>query len=308
MLTKEQADSNIREIEIYGKKYRFYIYELGGNETFEQSDFELYNLDGLSVIGDGECLDLCEIKDFSNIKLIILSRYQYTSIDTLQTFCVLEHFTIFDLCDAPIPFDKFTKLRSARVNYEHKTRKKLFDNYNIEYLTLYHYKQKTYDAFAGLAKLKHLGLQQCRVPDLDFLEFLPELRYLDLRYNRTLKSIRGIAQAKNLKGLSIHDCKNIEDWESLSQMRQLKALRIEDCGEIPSLEFLSSLPELRILELIGNTKIMDGALKSIVENKSLEVSSIEMYKHYNIEKSDRKKAFPPFAERNKLWESCNFYL
>lgn len=289
MLNEEQIYLNISEREIRNRKYKFYKYNLDGNETFDRNDMDLYGIDGLSVNGEGEWLDLGSLKEFNHIRALSLTQKCYTSVNTLQAFSEIEHFRVMELCDAVIPFDRFRKLYSAEVNYDHKTCQLLFDNTSIEFLRLHNYKQKSPELLAKFKMLKHLALEQCKIEDLDFLVQLPRLKSFRISYNRNLKSIQGIVKNKNLKGVEIQSCKKIEDWNVLSEAYQLEYILLEDCGEIDSLAFLEKFPNLKVLRLIGNTKVKDGQLKSIVEKETMEYVKAPLYKHYDITLVDLRK-------------------
>jgi len=304
MLTEEQVYLDISQAKIKNRTYKFYKYKLNGNETFNKNDMILYGIDGLSVNGEGEWLDLSELKEYSQVRALGLSEKWYTSVDILQTFSEIEHFRGPNLCDAVIPFDRFHKLYNAEVNYDHKTCQLLFNNSSIEFLRLHNYKQKSPEGLVKLKTLKQLSLEQCKIENLDFLMYLPRLKSFRISYNRNLKSIQGIVKNKNLKALEIQCCKKIEDWNTLSEANQLEYILLEDCGEIDSLIFLEKFPNLKVLRLIGNTKIKDGQLKSIVEKESMEYASFPLYKHYDVTRED----FRRFLFQNiSLPEAINLY-
>lgn len=290
MLTEEQIFLNIFEVEIHNRNYKYYKYSLNGNETFTKHDMDLYGIDGLLIDGEEEeGLDLIKLEEFDHIRALDLCQRWYTSVNTLQTFCEIEHFRVLDLCDSAIPFDQFQKQYSTEVNYHPKTCQLLFDNSSIEFLRLHNYKEKSPESLIKLETLKELALEQCKIEDLDFLVQLLRLKSLRVSYNRNLKSIEGVVKNKNIRGLEIRNCRNIEDWDALSGASQLVHLVLEDCGEIDSLSFLNKLPNLKVLRLIGNTKVIDGQLKSILENENLEFMSLPICKHYDLTLDDLRQ-------------------
>jgi len=306
MITNEQINTKIKEISKYGCKYKVYSYILGGNETLEKKDIKLHGIDGLSLRGKGKLLDIDVIKEFSEIKFLTLSEHQYTSINTLNAFCEIEHFRGPNLADSTIPFNTFLQLRSADVIYDHKTCYLLFENKGLRFLELYHYKQKSWDNLIKINGLKHLALQQCTLESLSFLEYFQQLNYFATRFNNKLRSIHGITQAKCLKGIEIKNGKNISDWHTLSEAQQLKGIILEDCGVIDSLAFLESFPDLKILWIKGNTIIKDGSFKSIVEKESLEWVAIAVHKHYDITIEDLRR-FNFSDPLSAVWAKCNLY-
>jgi len=304
VLTEEQIYLNVFEREIKNRNYKFYKYNLDLDETFNTDDVNLYGIDGLLVNGEGEWLDLSKLREFAHIRALSLNQERYTSIKTLQTFVDIEYFRILDLCDGVIPFDKFQKLYSAEVNYNHKTCQLLFYNSSIEFLRLHNYKQKSPEDLIKLKTLKELELEQCKIEDLNFLVQLPRLKCLRVSYNNNLKFIEGIVKNKKIKGIEIQSCKKIEDWEALSRAYQLEYILLEDCGEIESLTFLEGLPNLKVVRLVGNTKVKDGKLKSIIEKENMEYAGVPIFKHYDIKLDDLRRFN---FKRNSLSETINLY-
>lgn len=286
MLTEEQVYLNIYENERKNRRYKFYRYNLDGNETFDKNDMALYEIDALSTCGEGEWLDLAGLKEYIHIRALDLGCKWHKSVNILQKFSEIEDFRVLDLCDAPIPFDRFRKLYSAEVNYDHKTCQLLFENSSIEFLRLHNYKQRSPESLIKLKTLRELALEQCKMEDLDFLVQLPRLRSFRISYNRNLKSIEGVSKNKNVKGIEIQGCKKIEDWDALSRAYQLEYILLEDCGEIDSLAFLGKLPNLKVFRMVGNTKVKDGRLKSIIEKENMEYAGAPVYKHYDIKLDD----------------------
>lgn len=304
MLTEEQVYLNIYENERKNRRYKFYLYNLDGNETFDKNDMALYEIDALSPCGEGEWLDLAGLKKYIHIRALDLGCKWYKSVNILQKFSEIEDFRVLDLCDAPIPFDRFRKLYSAEVNYDHKTCQLLFENSSIEFLTLHNYKQTSPEDLVKLKTLKELALNQCKIEDLDFLVQLPRLKCFKISYNRNLKNIEEIVKNKNIKGIVIQSCKKIEDWDALSRAYQLEYILLEDCGEIDSLAFLGKLPNLKVFRMVGNTKVKDGRLKSIIEKENMEYAGAPVYKHYDIKLDD----FCRFNFRHiSLSEAINLY-
>ena len=289
MLTEDQISTKIRDKEINGRFYKFYSYKADEIDPLDGRDMHLYNIDSISVGGKGELLTLGFLEKFTDIRGLRLNSHSYTSTETLQMLNQLEYFQILDRCDATIPFDRFLKLHSAEINYSHNSCRLLFDNPTIKFLKLHNYKNKSPDDIIKIKSLEQLCLEQCSVENLDFIEQLTQLKGLRISYNRNLKSIQGISNSKNLKKVEIAYCKKIEDWSCLSQADQLNAIIIEDCGEIDSLRFIESLPNLKVLRIIGNTKIMDGSLKSIIDKDSIEYAGIVLHKHYDISQEDLLK-------------------
>jgi len=285
MLNEEQIFLNIYERKCYDRIYKYYKYSLDGKELFENKDMELYSINGLSLYGQEEILDLSKLSALSGVKAIALNRYLYTSTDTLSNFRELEYFRVLNLCDNVIPFSNFEKLWCAEINYDKKTCKLIFDNLGLEYLTLHNYKEKHHNDLSKLKNIKRLNLNQFKLQNLEFISELQNIEFLGVSYNRNLATIKDLDKT-NLKGLSIVNCKKVTDWESICELQGIEEIYLGDCGEIESVTFLNALPNLKTLMITGNTKIKDGLLKEIIEKPGLEIANITLKKHYDITDDD----------------------
>ncbi len=90
----------------------------------------------------------------------------------------------------------------------------------------------------------------------------------------------------------------------MSRAYQLEYILLEDCGEIESLTFLEGLPNLKVVRLVGNTKVKDGKLKSIIEKENMEYAGVPIFKHYDIKLDDLRRFN---FKRNSLSETINLY-
>ncbi|MGA3603033.1 hypothetical protein [Lysinibacillus agricola] len=252
MLTEEQIFLNIYERRCYDRLYKYYKYSLDGKESFQNEDMEMHSINGLSLYGQDEILDLSKLSSLCGVKAIALNRHLYTSVDTLSKFRELEYFQVLNLCDNVIPFNNFEKLWCSEINYDKKTCHLIFDNSELEYLTLHNYKEKHHNDLSKLKNIKRLNLNQFKLENLEFISQLQKIDFLGVSYNRNLTTIKDLDKT-NLKGLSIVSCKKVIDWEIISGLRKIEEIYLADCGEIESVSFLNELPNLKILMITGNT-------------------------------------------------------
>ncbi|MDM5250396.1 hypothetical protein [Lysinibacillus sp. G4S2] len=281
MLTEEQIFLNIYERKCYDRLYKYYKYSLDGKESFQKEDMEMYSINGLSLFGQDEILDLSKLSSLCGVKAIALNRHLYTSVDTLSKFRELEYFQVLNLCDNVIPFNNFERLWCAEINYDKKTCNLIFDNLGLEYLTLHNYKEKHHNDLSKLKNIKRLNLNQFKLENLEFISQLRKIDFLGISYNSNLTTIKDLDKT-NLKGLSIVNCKKIIDWEIISGLKEIEEIYLADCGEIESVSFLNELPNLKTLMITGNTTIKDGLLKGIIEKPGIEKANITLKKHYDI--------------------------
>ncbi|MEK4424988.1 hypothetical protein [Solibacillus sp. FSL K6-1523] len=285
MLTQEQVYLNIHERKYYDRLYKYYKYNLDGEESLQNEDIEMYSINGLSLYGQEEILDLSKLSDLCGVKAIALNRHHYISVDTLSRFHKLEYFQMLNLCDDLIPFNNFEKLWYAEINYDKKTCNLIFNNLQLEHLTLHNYKEKHHNDLSKLKNIKRLNLNQFNLTNLEFISQLQRIDFLGVSYNRNLTTIKDLDKT-NLRGLSIVNCKKIIDWKIISNLKKLEEIYLVDCGEIESVSFLNELPNLKMLMITGNTTIKDGLLKDIIEKIGLEKANITLKKHYDITEDD----------------------
>ncbi|WP_285398094.1 hypothetical protein [Lysinibacillus sp. fls2-241-R2A-57] len=98
MLTEEQIFLNIYERKCYDRLYKYYKYSLDGKESIQNEDIEMHFINGFSLYGQDEMLDLSKLSSLCGVKAIALNRHLYTSVNTLSKFRELEYFQVLNLC------------------------------------------------------------------------------------------------------------------------------------------------------------------------------------------------------------------
>lgn len=160
----------------------------------------------------------------------------------------------------------------------------------------------------SLKKLKTLGLNNVKLPDLhglfygdeldtldigfssieslDGIETAPKMQYVKLLYNRKLKDINALGKVKNtLKTLRIENCPKIENFSVLAELENLELLEIYGSNTLPSLSFIKSMKNLKTF--VFNVNVEDGDLSPCL-NLSY-VYSEKNRKHYNLKDKDLPK-------------------
>lgn len=160
----------------------------------------------------------------------------------------------------------------------------------------------------SLKKLKTLGLNNVKLPDLhglfygdeldtldigfssieslDGIEAAPKMQYVKLLYNRKLKDINALGNVKNtLKTLRIENCPKIQNFSVLTELENLELLEIYGSNTLPSLNFIKSMKNLKTF--VFNVNVEDGDLSPCL-NLSY-VYSEKNRKHYNLKDKDLPK-------------------
>lgn len=124
-----------------------------------------------------------------------------------------------------------------------------------------------------------LSLFKCPdLEDLSFLEELPNLKHLEMYWNRKATKVFDASRMPNFKRFEVCECNKLVDFSGL---KNSKIERLVLCGTSPScftpkldvgdMEFLEYMPKLKYLNLvIMRTQSDEHYLKTLAKVKSLE--------------------------------------
>ncbi len=127
--------------------------------------------------------------------------------------------------------------------------------------------------------LKNLKLAPAR--NLLRLDGAPQLASLEIGHAVKLASLASIVSMKNLQVLHLNACRSIADISPLGELAMIEDLFLNDCGQIETLQPVRHLP-LRRLMFYGDTKVLDGRVREIVELPSLVDIAFHAWRHYDI--------------------------
>lgn len=145
---------------------------------------------------------------------------------------------------------------------------------------------KRFSVFAGLEKLRFLGMSQWMGPDLALLGRASGLRESVLTHFPKAVSLNGLKRAPLMERLHLSSWSRLEDLSELSHLKKLKTLILEDCPSIASLEPLAGHPTLESVSLWGKTSVKDGRLRMLKETTlGLQEFRFNNRRHYDL-KSD----------------------
>ncbi len=116
----------------------------------------------------------------------------------------------------------------------------------------------------GLPNLQLITLIQARLIDLNFLNWLTDLKELEIYYSPNIEDIQGLLNANEtiIKFILDH-CKKVSDYGVISSLSRLEYLGINDAGKIPTLSFIKNLKYLKHLSFVG-TDILDNDMSFCV--------------------------------------------
>lgn len=215
------------------------------------------NLEFLSIGGANSKTEI----NFNNLQKIKVLHFGWSkNRSTFTNLKNLQELAIGDFEDNNLEFtSNFVKLESLRVGSN-----KLTADKGIE----------------SLVKLKSLEFYDC--PNLKSLEFVKNqsIENLAFVYCNNLSNLNVLSKLKHCKSIEFYKTKSIKKYDFLSGLKELEAISFEDVNEIESLEFLNKSKKLRKLFVTGDSKIIDGKVKFLLE-MNLDKLIIRKKRHYD---------------------------
>jgi hypothetical protein len=221
-------------------------------------------IEGLNIIqGD---IDLTGIEELTNLKRLNISDDKNLPID-FSSFKFLEKCSIL--------WNKNIKSLSTCKRLKELLIKKI----NLQ-------DRNTVEQLKGLDNIEKLTLIQSKFDNIDYLEFIPQLKELEIYYSPTLKNINGLRFClKTIEKLVFDHCRNIDDYQMIGNLFGLKYLGINNGGKIPSLNFIRSLKNLKHLSFVG-TVVLDGDINYCI---GIDYVGFDNKKHYSHKMEEIRK-------------------
>lgn len=154
---------------------------------------------------------------------------------------------------------------------------------DIEYLTLWHYKQSELGNFVDIPNnLSYLELNWSNIQNFIGIGKLNKLKRLELHYCTKLESDIGLSTLANtLEHLHINQSKKFVPTGELFNLKNLRVLCLNSCGNLENLNFLSEFPHLIDFRFV-NTNVIDGDLSPILKHPSIRSVGFMNKRHYNV--------------------------
>ena len=231
--------------------------------------------------------------ELSSIKSLALKRgfFSGSSVNFLRGFGALSGLTLIDwkLKDAR-SIEHLTNLKKLRlqtpalsgpVNLEHFPQLEDLSVENADLIInlescvnlkrLFISKLKS-DVFSSLNSLQKLEVAQFSEPAFHRIGSvnLLQLESLTIKAAHNLEDWNGLEGLPALKKLWLFGAPRMRSLDALKCLQKLEWLLLEDCGRIESLAPIVQLPQLCKLNIIGNTRIIDGRVSSILKAPSLK--------------------------------------
>lgn len=234
-----------------------------------------------------------------NLESIVISadNYNYSFVNKLKNLKRFE--TAFKL-NGEIDFSNFPQLEICGLPWQkgietlrHCDNLKVFgmgtfgyedltffsNLHNLTTLRLGSRKLQSLKGIENFKLLQELELRLCtKLIDIKDLTNLKELKELKINTCNKLSNLQGMEGLENLKKMSFADFKNGIDISPLSELHNLEELYFLYEGKIKSLKPIQGLKKLRVVQLIGQTNVLDGDLTPLI---GLEEVIVGRYrKHY----------------------------
>lgn len=141
------------------------------------------------------------------------------------------------------------------------------------------------NAFSSV-DLDTLMIIQSKLKTLDGIQKSRKIQCLYLYYNRALRDISALKEAKQtLRALRIENCPRIDDFSVLGELENLELLELSGSNELPNLSFIKKMKKLK--SFIFSMNVKDGDLSPCLSLSY--VRSKKNRKHFNLKDSDLPK-------------------
>ncbi|TGK83770.1 hypothetical protein EHQ31_03395 [Leptospira montravelensis] len=207
-----------------------------------------------------------------------------TPIDNLDKIKYLSELKVLSLqCHIKkrIDFSNLQKLEKCFL-YWNKGADSIFKCNNIKNLSIDSFKSKYIPQNWSNEKLIQLEIYRSDLVDLKKIKLLKNIRKLSLYDCKKLSDLDDLELFENLEWQTINGSKQIKNFTVISKLKKLKVLDLSDSGNIPSIEFIQNLIKLQSFAFAGsNTYIEDGDLLPLTKLKKLSMLMFTPKKNYS---------------------------
>jgi Leucine-rich repeat (LRR) protein len=225
--------------------------------------------------------DYSFLADLESIKsLEIIAGGDNLNLDALERMPSLCELNIAASTKCVVDFSKATKLRECFLNWWAGA-ESIFEANWLTDLAIDEIRRRDFAALSNLKSLERLALSNTNVDSLDFLAELKSLEVLELLNCRKISTFDPISQLKALRWLRIDGTKYLPSISFITNCKNLEILTVSDCGGIDTLRPVEALKELKALAFAGNTKIVDGDLECLMHLPKLAMLMFASRRHYS---------------------------
>jgi hypothetical protein len=166
----------------------------------------------------------------------------------------------------------------------------IFDLERLKRVNIDGYPERDLTRWKPNRKSKFLGLSSTRLESLSGMDRFSNITELRLYACRRLNSLDAVSCAGSIQSLGLNKCPCVRDLSPVSNLVNLKELEIEDCKEILSLAPVAKCKKLELLQVAGNTNVLDGDFSPLKTLPKLKRVLLAQRKHYSHSAEDLENA------------------
>lgn len=198
------------------------------------------------------------LKDFSFIEGLQID----ADVDNIEGINSLKELRFLllgqNMTKKEIHFDNFKYLEYCILDWN-KNKTSILKAESLLKLSIYNFSGVNLNEFYPLINLTNLFLSKSKLTDFGGIEFLINLKKLEVYYLSRLERIESIKDSsKILVEVCFNNCKKIKDHQNISSVKSLDTLWFNYCSDIKNLKFLQEM-NLKEFRFVG-TNIIDGDL------------------------------------------------
>ncbi|WML46762.1 hypothetical protein RCG23_14045 [Neobacillus sp. PS3-34] len=231
--------------------------------------------------------DLSFLKTLPFLKGIEVYADDIRDLSVMNDLKLLEHLGLGCNLSLDLDFNNFENLKTFQGRWN-KHLINIFNLSSIENLNIINYPYEDLVAVNNFYNLKRLQLTSTKLKTLKGIDNLINLKIIDLFGCTQLESLESIDRLELLEEIEVETCKKLNTLEQLSNLTNLKTLLIINCGKIESIKPLHKCLNLIKIFLGGDTTIIDGDIKVVLNLSNLKDLWFVNKKHYNIKVSEAK--------------------
>jgi len=223
-------------------------------EIAARYDVKIIRLNDRVGWNDSDISFLIEIPGLQGVDIISEKVTDVSPVFQLKSLKLLSLF-----CKAKVAgnFASLKNLQSVGLGWR-AVYESLFALNNLRRINIIGYPDKDLTRWKQNGMLKELRLESNGLENLSGIEQFHDLKFLELFRCRKLNSIVEIGTLKAIQKVAIARCPGVMDLSPIAKLTELKEFEIEDCGKIQSLAPLAKCKKLKLLQIAGNTTILDG--------------------------------------------------
>jgi Leucine-rich repeat (LRR) protein len=210
---------------------------------------------------------------------LYLSDQSVVDLEPLHTLVELRSLTLTTAAKTCLDFSNFPKLEECYIYGRIKTRG-LYGHPNLRLLYMYP-REKDLSLFANMPNLRSLTIISRTLESLNGIANLKDLTHLEIHYASRLRSLEGIQALTKLNHLSVSTCRGITDVSPIGSLVQLEELALNNNGNIDSFKPLLALTNLRSLGFYETTNVVDGDLSLFDRLPHLTKVAFQNRPHYS---------------------------